>query len=159
MVKAKDLLILTHFRKNSRISLTKLSKATKIPISTIFDRLKSNEDGIIIRHTSLIDFSKLGYNVKVQIALKAPKDKKEEIREFLLKNERINSVYRITNGYDFLVEGIFRGIVESEGFIEILQDRFDVKEIKPFFVIEDIMREKFMSDPQMVLMHYPKSTS
>ena len=154
MVKDKDILILTHFRKNARISLTKLSRVTQIPISTIFDRLRSNEDEVIIKHTSLLDFGKLGFNVKAQIAIKVGREHKDEVKLFLLKHELVNSVYRITNGYDFLIEGIFRGIVDSEEFIDKLQEKFNIIEIKPFFVIEDIMREKFMSDPSM-LFEYP----
>ena len=47
----KDLLLLNSLRENSRKSLTSLSKQTKIPVSTLFDRLKLLEKEDIIRHT------------------------------------------------------------------------------------------------------------
>ena len=60
----KDLLIVSHLRRDGRTSLTELSKKTRIPISTIFDRLKQNKNNFIKKHTALIDFAKLGYNTR-----------------------------------------------------------------------------------------------
>ena len=57
--KKKDLLLMTHFRRNSRENLTQISRLTNIPVSTIFDKLREYEKGLIQRHTTLIDFRRI----------------------------------------------------------------------------------------------------
>lgn len=149
-MKKRDLLIISHLRKNGRISLTNLSKATNIPISTIFDRLKVHEDCIIQKHTSLINFEKLGFNTRANVCLKVDKDKRDEVQNHLLKHPNINSLFKINNGYDFMVEAIFKNIKDLGNFLEDLDEKFDVKEKQVYYVIEDLKREEFMADTDML---------
>ena len=107
----KDLKILAYLRNDARMPLTKMSRKTNIPVSTIFDRLKLSENQLIIKHTSLINFSKLGYHTRANITLRVDKEDKEAVKEFLIKNHLVNSVYKINNGFDFMVEGIFKQIM------------------------------------------------
>ena len=65
MVTGKEILLLKKMRNNSRKSLNSISKEIDVPTSTLFDMLKRLESEIVIKHVSLIDFSKLGYGVKV----------------------------------------------------------------------------------------------
>lgn len=143
-MKEKDLKVLGHFRRNSRISLTKMSRDTKVPVSTIFDRLKEYEkSNLIKKHTSLIDFKKLGFNVRAQILIASNRHSQENIKEFLCKNQNINNVFRISNGFDFLVEAIFKSLDELDKFSRKL-DEFELKEKQEFFVMEDLKREEFL---------------
>jgi DNA-binding Lrp family transcriptional regulator len=135
-------LILEHFRKNSRISLTELSKRTKIPVSTLFEKLKLFEDELIIKkHTSLLDFPQLGYDVRTQVLIEA--NNKEELQVFLKKHPKINSVFRINNGFDFLIEAVFTNMGELDAFLKELGNQ-KVKKTKEYFVLEDVKREGFM---------------
>ena len=149
MLQKKELVILSHLRQDARKNLTSISKETGMPVSTIFDRIKRYEKGLIQKHTALLDFSKLGYDVKVHIALKVPKDKRESFKSYLLREPLVNSVYRINNGYDFMIEAVFRNIKEVHDFIEGL-DEYKVKSAEQHFVLEEIKREGFMADPQLV---------
>jgi len=144
MNKQKELLLMSHFRNNARESLTKLSKKTQIPVSTIFDKLKEFENTVINKHTSIIDFRKLGFDIKVHMMFKVGKTNREEFQNFLLKHPRINSVFRINNGFDYLVEVIFRDMKELQEFGEKI-DSFEVEQKQDFFVLEDIKREDFLS--------------
>ncbi len=146
----KDLKILTNLRHDARMSLTKMSKKTSIPISTIFDRIKIFQDNVIKKHTSLIDFNYLGYSTRANIMLLVDKKDKEAIKDFLLKHQSINSVYKVNNGYDFMIEGVFKQIKEMEDFLEQLEQRFTIVDKKSFFIIDEIKRESFMSDPEML---------
>jgi len=146
----KDMLILTYLRRNARITLTNLSKKTRIPISTLFDKLKLHEKDVIIKHTALFDFAKLGYNTKANIILKVNKTQRDELKDHLAKHQNINTVYRITNGFDFMIEGIFKNIVEMEDFIDRLEDKFDITEKKTFYVIDDIKREEFLTQTELL---------
>jgi len=146
----KDIQIITQLRQDARMPLTLMSRKTRIPISTIFDRLKVNQGGLILRHTCLLDFAKLGYSVRANIILKVDKDDRETVRDFLVKYHTINSVYRINNGFDFMVEAVFKEIKEMEDFVAMLEKKFSIKDSKSFFIVEDLKREQFMSDPNLV---------
>ncbi len=149
-MKRKDLLFLTHLRKNARETLTNISKKTDIPISTLYDKLKIHEKGLIKKHTTLIDFSKLGYNCRATITLKVDKENRNAMRESLLKSEHINSVFKINNGYDFMVECIFKNLKELEDFLDNLEDKYNIIEKQTYYIIEEIKREGFMTDPEII---------
>jgi len=145
MLKEKEIKMLGFFRNNSRTSLTKLSKLTKIPVSTIFDKLKEYESIKLIRkHTALLDFKKLGYDIRTQILITADRTSREDLQKFLLKHKKINTIFRINNGYDFLIEAIFKNMEELDTFTKSLEV-FNLKEKKEFFIMEDIKREEFMT--------------
>ena len=148
---SKDLLILSNLRQNARVSLTNMSKKIHMPVSTIFEKIKKHEKTFIKKHTTLIDFSKIGYTARAQITLKVDKRSKEEISRYLLHHPSINSVYKITNGYDFLLEGIFSNMLGIEEFIETLEDKFKIKQKHVYYVIEDLKREGFLTGPEYML--------
>ena len=143
----RDLLIISHLRKDARKNLTTMSKETGIPVSTIFDRIKTQENGIIKKHTAIIDFSKLGYTTRINLMVKAKKEQKEELKNYLAKQENVNSVYKINNSYDFLVDGVFMNIKGFEEFLERMDDRFDIEAKEVYYIVDEIKREDFMSDP------------
>jgi len=144
MMKEKDLLLMSFFRKNARMPLTQISRKTKIPVSTIFDKLKEYEHKLIKKHTTLIDFRKLGFDIKVGMLLKVENAQRYRLQDYLQKDERVNSVFKINNGYDFLIEAIFRDIKETNEFMEGLE-QFEIIEKQDFFVLEDIKREDFLT--------------
>ena len=144
MIKQKDLQIICSLRQNSRMPLTKISRITQIPVSTIYDKLQKSE--AIVRNTVLLDFSKLGYGARGNVLLKVGKEDKQQLHEFLCRNASVNSVYRVNNGYDFMVEGVFRQLKDMEEFLDALKARFSVEDEKTFFIIDEVQREKFLTD-------------
>lgn len=150
MIRKADLLFLTFLRQNARETLTTISRKTNIPISTLYDKLKQQEKNVILKHTTLVDFSKLGYNCKAEIMLSLPKEDRDKIRSFLKSYPLINSLFKINNGYDFLAEGVFQDVKELEDFVEMLESKFSINDKKVFYVIEDIKREEFLSHPAML---------
>jgi DNA-binding Lrp family transcriptional regulator len=145
-MKPADLKILKHVRANARMNLTTISRKTGIPVSTIFDRLRSHEGRLIERFTALLDFAQLGYPVRVSVLLKALPQHKADLRNFLCAHPRVNNLLRINNGYDYAAECLFRDIRESEEFLEMLDARFCVAGRQVFHVIESIAREKLLMD-------------
>ena len=146
----EELLLLAHLRQNARMSLTRLSRRTGIPISTIFDKIKKTGDGYIRRNTALVDFERLGFSVKVSILLAVGKRHKKDVGVFLEKFFNINSLARINNGFDFLLEAFFRNIRELEQFIESLDSRFVIKRKEVHYIIQDLKQESFLSDPDLI---------
>ena len=147
----KDIKFLTHLRNNARETLTMISKKTGIPISTLYDRLKIHEKNLITKHTALIDFAKLGYLCRAHIAIKVTIDEREAIKEYLMKQNCVNSLYKINNGYDYLIEGVFLHVKEMEDFLERFEQKYKVMEKNVHYIIEDIKRESFMTDVNAAL--------
>lgn len=145
MVQKKDILILANLRKNSRAQLTKISKTTGIPVSTIFDKLKAYKKGIITRYATLLDFPKLGFNTLAVLVLRVKKEDREALNQFLLTSPSVNTAFKINNGYDFLIEVIFKTMMDFEGFQEALDDRFTIKAKQVYYIIDDLKREDFLT--------------
>ena len=64
-----------------------------------------------------------------------------------MKHFNVNNLSRINNGYDFFLEGIFRDITQMESFLDSLQNQ-GVIETKVHYVIDEIKREDFMTNPE-----------
>lgn len=152
MITQKDIIFIRHLRQSARKNLTSIAKATHIPVSTLFDRLKRLEKSVILRHTSLLDFSNLGYDTRAAIMIKVHKKDRKRLAEFLEKNEHINTVYKITNGFDFHIEAIFKKFGEMESFIEMMEDQFSILKKNAFYIIEEIKREDFMANVDIPLL-------
>ncbi len=152
MIPKRDLLIVSNLRQNARQTLTRMSRKTRIPISTIYDRLKYHEEGLIKRHTSLLDFSKLGYATRATVLIKVSREQRDAIRDFLLKSSCVNTLMKINNDFDFFFEVIFKQIRELEDFIEEMEEQFKIRSKKVFYIIDELKREGFLSDPMLVGM-------
>ncbi len=147
----KELLVLSYLRDNARMKLTTLSRKTGIPVSTIFDQMKA-PSSLMTKYTALIDFSKIGFTTRAQIIVKLAKEQREQFREFVLTHKSINSAYRINNGYDYLLEGIFRNLKELEEFLESMEEQYPLKTKQVYYIIDDLKREQFLSDPSYLEM-------
>lgn len=152
MLDKKEMLILANLRKNSRETLTRMSRKTSIPVSTIFEKIRGYEVGLIKKYTSIIDFSKLGYSTRATIFVKTSKNYRDRLREYLLINKNLNSVYRINNGYDFMLDGVFRELKDVEVFLEKLESDFGVTEKYVYYIVDEIKKEDFLSSPEYVAM-------
>lgn len=155
MVKKKDLVLTAYLRQDSRIPLTTLSRKTGMPVSTIFDRIKACQGSLILKQTALLDFARLGYSARATAMLKVRKESKEQLREHLAKSFNVNSLYKINNGYDFMVEFVFRNIQELEDYLDLLDERFAVKVKDIHYIIEEIKRENFLCEPDFIDMLFP----
>jgi len=149
-MKSKDLLFISHLRENSRKTLTQISKKTNIPVSTLFDRLNALKGKIITKHTCLLDFAKLGYETKTKILIKVPREQREDLQQHLIRCQNANSVYKVNNGYDYMIEGIFRNLKEVEDFIERIEEKFNVQDSKIYYLLTDLKLEGFMANPSTV---------
>jgi len=147
-INEKDLLIVSCLRQNARIKLTQMSRTTRIPVSTLFDKTKLYDNGLIRKYTSLVRFENLGYHAKALITLSASKKHRQELFELLNKNSNINSLYKVNNGWDYIAEVIFPGIKEVENFIEEIEEKVTLKAKKILYVIDELKKEEFLANPQ-----------
>ncbi|MCP3682301.1 MAG: Lrp/AsnC family transcriptional regulator [bacterium] len=143
--------LIKHLRNDARKSLLRISMETGLPTSSLCDKLKKLEGNLIIRHVTLLDFQRIGYGLKANVLIKV-KDK-EKLREFLLKNQNVNSVFRTNNNMDFFAECIFQSMSELEDFCERL-DALKAKK-KIHFVTAELKREGFFSNTSLALRRNP----
>jgi DNA-binding Lrp family transcriptional regulator len=153
----KELKILAALRQNARFPLIKISKKTGIPISTIFDKLKEQEKDLIRKHTTLIDFEGLGYSTWVNVLLNVARVHKNDLRAYLVNSSSVNSVYQINNGFDFQAECVFRNVKELDRFLERIEDQFNILDKRFYFIIDDLKREEFLTNPDLVLVDNKKA--
>lgn len=145
----KEMRLITQFRKNARQPLTKISRKTGIPVSTIFDRLKQYEGSLITKHTALLNFRELGYDLRVNFLLAVDNEEKEKLLNFLITSYSTNSIFRVNNQYDFLVECIFKNMKDFQEFNDsMLQYQINAKE--EYFVLEELKKEDFFTDFEMI---------
>ena len=148
----KELAIMKHLRVNARESLTRMSRKTGIPVSTIYERLKQFETSIIKKHTCLLDFTTLGYDLRVTLLLQARAQSRERLQRYLETHHKVNTLLRINNGFDFLVEALFRNMAEVQSFFDSL-DEIGLRTRKEFYVLEEVVREGFLtSDAHLKLL-------
>lgn len=145
-MKKSDFLMLAELRRNSRQRLTKLSKKTGVPVSTLFQRMRSFNEKIIKGYTILLDEAKLGFTTKAYILLKCRKDNKQAVIERLSNDWNVNSIYRINNGWDLLINGIFPSMKELEELVDSLEKEFEIKGKEVHYIIEELKREAFFTE-------------
>lgn len=148
MLSETDHKILKHLRANSRKSLASIARDVGLPHSTLFDRVRSIEQKCVRKHTTLIDFDRLGFFTRVQIAVEVPIEKRQQLQDFLNLHKNINSLYKINRGFDFMLDCIFRSPAEAKKFIEELQSLFGITKTIVFDMIEDLRREEFLPCPE-----------
>ncbi len=144
MDKEKELLLLSHFRRNARESLTRISRSTRVPVSTVFDKLREYENNVISKHTCILDFKKLGFDLKASILFKVEKNMRDSFQQFLINHQRTNNVFRINNGFDFLIEAVFYNLKDMDMFFDEA-DQKGAMERKEFFILENLAQENFLS--------------
>lgn len=145
MIEKRDMMILSELRKDGRRSLTRIARKTNIPVSTLFDKLKHYKGTLVSKFTTLLNFSMLGFNTRATIVLKVDKRAREDLKRFLSNHSRVNSLYRINNGFDFMVEGLFYDVKELEYFLSELEN-YDILVSKVYYIIDDIKREAFLEN-------------
>jgi len=149
MIRQKDSVILSCLRNNARQKLTEISSKTGIPVSTVHDRINVYEKKAIKKHTTLIEFDKIGFHAKINIAVKANMDSKEELQKFLSEHESTNTLYKVNPAYDFLGEFIFKNLNDAHNFVDMVEKKFNV-EIQLMDVIDEIKKEEFFSNADMI---------
>lgn len=141
MASHKDEKILAFLRENARTNLTTISRKTGIPVSTIFDRLRSHQGRLIKKFTVLLDFSKMGFPIRTSILLRVVYESRDAVKAYLQAHPQVNTLLRVNNGYDFAIDAFFRDVREVEDFIEDLECKYKVEASHVLHIIDEIALE------------------
>lgn len=90
--------------KNSRITLSQMSKDINVPDATISNRLKKLEKDVIKQYTLLLDPLKLGLTVTAIIIIQTESEKHENVEIELSQLEDVSEVYSVSGEYDILIK-------------------------------------------------------
>ena len=155
-IKRKDMLILSYLRKNARMQLTDLSRRSGIPVSTLFDKLKTTTP-FVFKYTALVDFQPLGFATRAMVVLKVKKNNREEVAQFVQHNKSVNSAFKINNGCDYILDVLCKDMKELEDFLEYLEEQFKVEKHQVYYILDTLKQEEFMSGPEYVNALFPAS--
>lgn len=151
--KPRDMALLASLRKDSRMKLTTMSRQTRIPVSTIFDRIRTFKgSGLVRRYTSLVDFGRLGHQGHAWILLACNKNDRHQLQETLERHPNVNSLLRINNGWNLMAEVVSPGIREVEDFVEQIEDKARITKKMVLFIIREIRKEEFLASPEKELL-------
>lgn len=138
----KDIMILSHLRKDARKSLVEVADETGIPVSTVYDKVRKYESSIIKKHTCIVDFQKIGYNIRVVMLLKFRNER--DFRKLVQSHANINSVFKLHDQGMYLIDCIFMYMTEMEDFL-IKINEHGIEEKNMHFISEELVRENFLA--------------
>jgi len=147
MFSKKDAEIISHLRNNARKKITNISKEMKIPVTTIYDKVRAHEKKYIKKHVTLLDFQKLGMYARANLAIKVERSSRNALQKFLVEHPNVNSLSRVDFGSDFLADVVFKDNGELHGFIEDLESHYQTQ-VQIFNVIEELKKEEFLTKPE-----------
>lgn len=145
-MKVRDQKIITALRSNARYTLTEISKMTKVPISTIFEKLKQMNNKEITKFSTLINFRELGYSGRAFVMIKTDPNKRDLVKSYLTAHAHVNTLFKINAGLDFMMELIFKDILAVEQFIEDLELKFPIQQKQVHYILDEITHEQFMTE-------------
>ncbi|MEM0002301.1 MAG: Lrp/AsnC family transcriptional regulator [Desulfurococcaceae archaeon] len=134
-----DYRILKILQEDSRISLKEISVKTGKPVSTIHERLKKAiTKGFIKKFTILIDYEKLGYQVKALILINVDGKHIIEVEKYIASHPNVLAVYDITGEFDVAVLAVFKSIGELDSFVKWLLQHPHIKQTRTSIVFRTV---------------------
>jgi len=147
MFSKKDAEIISHLRNNARKKITNISKDLKIPVTTVYDKVRVHEKKYVKKHVTLLDFQKLGLYAKANLAIKVDRNSRDALQKFLVEHPNVNSLSKVDFGSDFLAEVVFKDNGKLHNFVEDLESHYSTQ-IQIFNVIEELKKEEFLTKPE-----------
>lgn len=137
-----DLAILRSLIKNSRITLSLMSKEIDVPDATISNRLKKLESEIINRYTIILDWQKIGLEITSIIIIQTESEKHELVKEMLSRLEEVSEVYSVSGEYDILIKVWVKSIEELNKLINTKIRSIDgVEDLTEMIVMERVKED------------------
>jgi DNA-binding Lrp family transcriptional regulator len=137
-----DMNILRSLIKNSRITLSQMSKEIDAPDATISNRLKKLENDVIKRYTVILDWEKIGLDITTIIIIQTESEKHESVKEELSKLKEVSEVYSVSGEYDILIKVWVRDIEELNQLMNTKIRSVDgVEDLTEMIVMERVKEE------------------
>ncbi|MFH1400251.1 MAG: Lrp/AsnC family transcriptional regulator [Nanoarchaeota archaeon] len=105
-------------RKDARASLSSIARLLGVPITTIHARYRRLRNGVILRHTVLLDHWRLGIPYRVFFFFEQADESK--VRRFIDASQHVNSVHRC-DVCSWIIDAYFEDKRQREKFTNDLQ--------------------------------------
>ena len=112
-----DQALVRHLQRDGRRSLTELAQALHVSHGTVrnrFDRLRRSG---IITVAAIVDPAKVGFPIRVIMALNAGLAEQETIERALADLEEVSFVAAVAGRFDFIVEALFTSDAHLREFL------------------------------------------
>lgn len=137
-----DLAILRSLIKNSRITISQMSKEIDIPDATISNRLKKLETDVIKRYTLIPDWQKVGLEITSIIIIQTESERHELVKEELSRLEKVSEVYSVSGEYDILIKVWVKSIEDLNQLINSKIRSIDgVEDLTEMIVMEKVKED------------------
>ena len=114
-----DMKIIKALQTDARKPIVRLAREVGANEATVRRRIdKLLKEGIIERFTVVLNYHKLGRNIKAFIGLRVQPAKLREIVDHLSKNPDIQVLYRTSGDTDIFAEVIFEQMEDLNEFLE-----------------------------------------
>jgi len=114
-----DRKLLIELLKDARTSLRRLAEEMNVSPATLHNRLmRLVQSGIIRGFTSLIDYTKLGFDLTAIIMIKVDGKHLVEFENEMAQHNNVIAVYDVIGEYDVIVKSKFRGTDELDNFLK-----------------------------------------
>lgn len=134
-----DAEIIRSLVKNSRMTLSQMSKEINVPDATISNRLKKLEETVIKQYTLILDFDATGLKVTAIIIIQTESEKHENVELELSKLEEVSEVYSVSGEYDILIKVWAHSIEELNKIITSKIRQIDgVEDLTEMIVMERV---------------------
>ncbi|HOI39503.1 MAG TPA: Lrp/AsnC family transcriptional regulator [Methanobacterium sp.] len=137
-----DLAILRSLIKNSRITISQMSKEIDIPDATISNRLKKLEKSVIKRYTLIPDWQKIGLEITSIIIIQTESEKHELVKVELSRLKEVSEVYSVSGEYDILIKVWVKSIEDLNQLINSKIRSIDgVEDLTEMIVMERVKED------------------
>ena len=137
-----DKKILNILVNNSRLSLRQIAKKVNVSAATVMHHInKLEEEKIINKFTTKIDYEKAGYDIEVMIEIRISKGKLFEVEKKIAINPNVFAVYDLTGNFDAVILARFPTRRKMDNFLKKLQTYEFVERTETKLILNTIKEE------------------
>jgi len=137
--------IIKRLRRGKRVNISAIARELGLPISTVADRIRKIDEKYVVKRSSLLDYSKMGYVSNHIIAIRTKPEEKERMLNFLKQQGCVNSIFHTNSNFSFLIEVVFRENFEFINWIEKMRAEFPI-EMQSFQILKVEDKERFLPE-------------
>jgi len=121
-VDAIDYQIIQILQDNGRIPIKKLAEIVSLTPPAVAERIrKLEESGVILGYKAIVDYKKLGKNIKAIIIVTLSPERRKEFIEFARQNNCILECHHVTGGFSMSIKAVFSDMTELEMLVGKIQ--------------------------------------
>lgn len=117
-----DKKIINALIENARLSYRQTAKKIGVSVATVMNHVKSlEEEKIIEKYTTKINYEKIGYDVEVLIEIRISKGKLFEVEKKIATHPNVFALYDVTGASDAIILARFKNRRLMDNFLKKIQ--------------------------------------